>query len=56
MYNTYLFDIISSTNIKLIKTLIEHNTASYFVQSSYAMTMDEDVDFIENTFIKTFEY
>lgn len=55
MFLTYLFEITSSTNIKLIKTLIENNITSYFVKSSKSLTIDEDVDFKDNGFLKTFE-
>ena len=53
-YFTYLFEISSSSNIKLNKTVIEGNITSYFAKNSQLLSID-DLDFKENKFIKPFE-
>lgn len=51
----YLFDITASSNIKLIKSHIDSNTASYLVKSSQLLNIDTETDLSDNKFIGTFE-
>lgn len=51
----YLFDITASSNIKLIKSNIESNSASYLVKNSQLLNIDTDTDLSDNKFIGTFE-
>jgi hypothetical protein len=53
---TYLLDISASSNIKLIKSHIESNTASYLVKNGQLLNIDSDTDLTDNKFIGTFEY
>ena len=52
---TYLFDITASSNIKLIKSHIESNTASYLVKNSQLLNIASDIELTDNKFIGTFE-
>ncbi len=52
---TYLFDIAASSNIKLIKSHIESNTASYLVKNSQLLNIDSDTDLSDNKIIGNFE-
>lgn len=52
---TYFFDINASTNIKITKSTIESNKATYFVKTSTLINIDTDTDFKDNKFFGTFE-
>jgi parallel beta-helix repeat protein len=55
LWASYLFDITASANVKLIKSHIESNTASYLVKNSQLLNIDSDTDFSDNKFIGTFK-
>lgn len=54
-YESFLFDISRSTNIKIVKLKIEHNKASYLARSSQTLIIDENTEFNENSFYVLFK-